>query len=118
MSRAHRKLEEGRLTSAALEFLESLSPLDEIATHQDMARSLAGLGRIHFARGDVARARLYAEEALRHDSLSRPAKELLADLTSPHPPPSEHDAWRREADLARPDSLPAQTGKARRRRSG
>ena len=84
MSRAHRKLDEGRLTSAALEFLESLAPLDEIATHQDMARSL---------------------------------EELLADLTSPHPPPSEHDAWRREADLARPDSLPPQSGTARRRRS-
>src|SRR6266567_5213971 len=102
MSRAQRKLEEGRLTSAAREFREILAPLDETATHQDMARSLAGLGRVYFARGDVVRARCYAEEALRHDRLSWSAKELLADLTSPHPPPSEHDAWRREADLARP----------------
>ena len=70
MSRAHRNLEEGRLTSAARELLGILAPLDDTATGQDLARSLAGLGTIYFARGDFARARRYAEEALRHDELS------------------------------------------------
>jgi hypothetical protein len=101
LSRAHKRLDEGRLTSAAINFRESLAPLDRTATPKQMAQSLAGLGRIAYARGDAARARLYAEEALRHLSVSREAKELLADLTSPDQPPNPHDSWRREADLAK-----------------
>lgn len=100
LSRAHSLLDAGHLTLAALEFRESLAPLDQIATPEHMAQSLVGLGRIYYARGDLTRACLYAEEALRHDSLSQGARDLLADLNSPNQPPKAHDAWRREADLA------------------
>jgi hypothetical protein len=98
------------------EFLEILAPLDETATGRDLARSLAGLGRIYFVRG-TSPGRAATPKKPRHDELSWPAMKLLADLTSPHPQPSEHDAWCREADLVRQDSLPPRTGKARRRRT-
>jgi len=97
MRRAQEFLKKGDFTFAGSLFR---SLIDETAAPERMAQSLVGLGRICYAQGDVARAIRYAQEALRHDSLSRAARELLADSTSPDQSPSAHDAWRGEADLA------------------
>jgi hypothetical protein len=98
LSRTQRRLDDGDLTFAALQFRRALAPLDQTATAERIAESLVGLGRISHARGDATRAVLYAEEALRHDSSNASARQLMADATSADQP-DVHDSWRREADL-------------------
>jgi tetratricopeptide (TPR) repeat protein len=96
---AEELLQAGDLTFAAFRFRRSLAPLDGVPAAGQIARSLVGLGRIAYLRGDAARALRYAEEALRHDSSSRGARLLMADSTSRRQPPAAHTAWSREARL-------------------
>ncbi len=96
---ARSMLADGELSYASTLFRMALVRLDPGAMPEEMAAALVGLGRISHARGDAARAALYAQEALRHDPNCREAKQLLADLSSPNERPSPHDAWRREAEL-------------------
>jgi hypothetical protein len=97
-SRVQKRLDDGDLTFAALQFRRALAPLDQIPTPERIAESLVGLGRISYARGDARRAILYAQEALRHDSSNTAGRQLMADATSADQPDG-HDAWRREAEL-------------------
>ena len=101
LSKAWKKLEQGDLTFAAKLFRLSLAPLDRIPEGRVIAQSLVGLGRIAYLRGDVARALCYAEEALRHDSNSGPARRLMADANLQEQSFAAHHAWRCEAGLFR-----------------
>jgi len=97
-----RMLEAGRLTYAAERFRRALAPLDETPTAEQIAASLVGLGRVCYLRGDVSRARSYAEEALHHDGSCLAAKVLIVDLSSPTSVQRAGNAWRREAGMTSP----------------
>jgi Tfp pilus assembly protein PilF len=86
----------GRLTSAAATFTKLLIGLATDIDNVVRAEALVGLGTVILARGDAARARLYASEALAHDSVCMAARQLMADLANRADAAQEAAAWRQE----------------------